>query len=74
MSARKHVFAIMIMVISLHGSTSWAQIPLGSDLNDFQTPWTRLLADAPPRPMDVKAIAAGRKELIELLRQSKVVQ
>lgn len=51
-----------------------AQIPLGSDLKDVQTPWTKLLAGAPPRPLDVKSIAAHRKELIDLLQQSKVGQ
>jgi iron(III) transport system substrate-binding protein len=51
-----------------------AQIPLGSDLKDLQTPWAKLLADAPPKPLDVKAIAAGRNDLIQLLQQSKVGQ
>jgi iron(III) transport system substrate-binding protein len=51
-----------------------AQIPLGTDLKDVQTPWTKLLADAPPKPLAVKEMAAGRKSLIELLRASKVGQ
>ena len=51
-----------------------AQIPLGTDLKHLQTPWTQLLAEAPPQPFDIKRIAAGRKDLIELLRASKVGQ
>ncbi len=51
-----------------------AQIPLGSDLKDVHTPWAKLLAEATPQPLDVKSIAAHRKELIDLLQQSKVGQ
>lgn len=45
-----------------------AQIPLGTDLRDMQTPWAALLRDAPPKPLPVEAIARSRKDLIELLR------
>jgi iron(III) transport system substrate-binding protein len=45
-----------------------AQIPLGDDLRDVQTPWVMLLKDAPPEDLPVEAIARSRKELIELLR------
>ncbi|HTL31267.1 MAG TPA: extracellular solute-binding protein [Tepidisphaeraceae bacterium] len=48
-----------------------AQFPLGTDLGDVQTPWTKLLAESPPQEMPVKQIATRRKELIELLRQTK---
>jgi iron(III) transport system substrate-binding protein len=51
-----------------------AQIPVGTDLQELCTPWTGLLAQAPAKPLDVKRIAAGRKDLIELLRHSKVGQ
>jgi iron(III) transport system substrate-binding protein len=51
-----------------------AQIPLGEDLRDVETPWTKLLAGAPPQPMPVKQVAARRSELIELLRQTKAGQ
>lgn len=45
-----------------------AQIPLGTDLSDVETPWSSLLKQAPPRDLPVEAIARQRKELIELLR------
>ena len=54
-------------------ATPGAQIPLGADLEEVHTPWDKLLAGAPPKPLDVQTIASGRKGLIELLR-SKVGQ
>jgi iron(III) transport system substrate-binding protein len=51
-----------------------AQIPLGVDLADMSTPWDALLRDSPPAELPVRAIAAWRKELIELLRRAGVGQ
>jgi iron(III) transport system substrate-binding protein len=48
--------------------TDGAQIPLGEDLHDVQTPWAALLKDARAKPLPVEAIARSRKDLIELLR------
>ena len=45
-----------------------AQIPLGTDLADVQTPWDALLEAHPPADLPVVAIAHARRDLIELLR------
>jgi iron(III) transport system substrate-binding protein len=45
-----------------------AQIPLGTDLADVQTPWAALLKEHPPAQLPIDPIARSRKDLIELLR------
>lgn len=47
-----------------------AQIPLGTDLADVETPWSGLLRDTPPREIDITAVAAARQELIDLLQRT----
>ncbi len=47
-----------------------AQIPLGRDLADVETPWSDLLASAEMMPLNVDRIAASRDRVIALLREA----
>lgn len=47
-----------------------AQIPLGTDLANLETPWRDLLREAPPRTLDVAAAAASTEAVVELLRRA----
>lgn len=46
-----------------------AQIPLGTDLRSFETPWNDVIAQAPHMPLSSDSPSAHRKAMRELLRR-----